>query len=79
MRDNHSPVQRVEYSLDADRWRAIHPKDGIADSRVEQFELTLDGDATDRAVILRAVDAMSNVATTRAEAPRADAAQAARP
>ena len=57
----------------------IHPKDGIADSRVEQFELTLDGDATDRAVILRAVDAMSNVATTRAEAPRVDAAQAARP
>ena len=79
VRDDHSPVQRVEYSLDADRWRAIHPKDGIADSRVEQFELTLDGDATDRAVILRAVDAMSNVATARAEAPRADAAQAARP
>ncbi len=79
VRDDHSPVQRVEYSLDADRWRTIHPKDGIADSRVEQFELTLDGDATDRAVILRAVDGMSNVATTRAEAPRGDGAQSARP
>ena len=72
VRDDNSAVQRVEYSLDADRWRTIHPKDGIADSRVEQFELLLDGDATDRAVILRAMDTMSNVATTRAEAPRPD-------
>jgi hypothetical protein len=72
-------VQRVEYSLDADRWRTIHPKDGIADSRAEQFELTLDGDATDRAVILRVMDAMNNVATARAETPRADAARTARP
>jgi sugar lactone lactonase YvrE len=69
VKDDNSPVQRVEYSLDADRWRTIHPKDGIADSRVEQFELSIDGDATDKAVILRAVDSMSNVATTRAEAP----------
>jgi hypothetical protein len=79
VKDDHSAVQRVEYSLDADRWRPIHPKDGIADSRVEQFELTLDGDATDRAVILRAVDAMSNVATARAEAPRTEATRATRP
>jgi hypothetical protein len=77
--DDQSAVQRVEYSLDADRWRTIHPKDGIADSRAEQFELTLDGDATDRAVILRVMDAMNNVATARAETPRADAARTARP
>jgi hypothetical protein len=67
--DEQSAVQRVEYSLDADRWRTIHPKDGIADSRVEQFELAIDGDTTDKAIILRAMDAMSNVATARAEAP----------
>ena len=77
--DDQSAVQRVEYSLDADRWRPIHPKDGIADSRVEDFELTLDGDATDRAVILRAMDAMSNVATARAEAPRPETPRTARP
>jgi hypothetical protein len=69
--DDQSAVQRVEYSLDADRWRTIHPKDGIADSRVEQFELAIDGDTTDKAIILRAIDAMSNVATARAEAPAA--------
>ena len=77
--DDQSAVQRVEYSLDADRWRTIYPKDGIADSRLEQFELVLDGDATDKAVILRAVDAMSNVATARAESPQADPSRAARP
>ncbi|HXE80275.1 MAG TPA: hypothetical protein VNK41_05970 [Vicinamibacterales bacterium] len=67
VRDEHSPVQRVEYSLDADRWRAIYPTDGIADSLVEHFELTLEGDADGRAVIIRAADAMENVATARPE------------
>lgn len=71
VKDAFSSVQRVEYSLDGDRWRAIYPKDGIADSPSEEFELAIDGDTTDRAVILRAVDAMNNVATARAEAPRA--------
>jgi sugar lactone lactonase YvrE len=68
VRDEHSPVQRVEYSLDADRWRAIYPKDGIADSVVEHFELTLEADADGRALIIRAADAMENVATARPEA-----------
>jgi hypothetical protein len=72
VRDDHSAVRRVEYSLDADRWRAIYPKDGIADSTFEQFELRLDGDTNGRAVIIRAEDAMENVATTRAEPPAGD-------
>lgn len=63
--DDHSTLQRVEYSLDADRWRAVYPKDGIADSRSEQYELALDGDAAARTVILRAFDAMNNAATAR--------------
>ena len=69
--DADSPVQRVEYLLDADRWRSIYPKDGIADSRTEEFVLVLDQDLTDKAVILRAFDAMDNVATARAETPAA--------
>jgi hypothetical protein len=67
--DDHSPVERVEYSLDGDRWRPIHPKDGIADSVLEEFELALDGDTSGRAVVVRAEDAMENVTTTRAEEP----------
>ena len=65
--DTDSPVQRVEYSLDADRWRPLYPKDGIADSRLEEFELTIETDTADKAIILRAVDMMNNVATARAE------------
>ena len=63
VRDAHSAVKRVEYSIDADRWRMIYPKDGIPDSRVEQFELVLEGDAAQKGVIIRATDAMNNVAT----------------
>lgn len=68
VRDDQSTLQRVEYSLDADRWRPVYPKDGIADSRAEQYELILEGDAAARTVILRALDAMNNAATTRGEA-----------
>jgi sugar lactone lactonase YvrE len=67
VRDFDSPVQRVEYALDANQWRPIYPKDGIADSRIEEFELDLQVDTVDKSIILRAVDAMNNVATGRAE------------
>jgi len=69
VRDDHSSVQKADYSLDGDRWQTIYPKDGIADSRVEQFELVLEGEAAARGVIIRAVDALNNVASARGEAP----------
>jgi hypothetical protein len=70
VRDADSAVQKVEYSLDGDRWQTIYPKDGIADSRFERFELTLEGDAAVRGgVIVRATDALNNVTSARAEAP----------
>ncbi|HXG55371.1 MAG TPA: hypothetical protein VNJ03_08345 [Vicinamibacterales bacterium] len=58
--DEHSVIQRVEYSLDASRWRAVHPKDGIPDSRREVFEVVLDEAEAGRGVIIRATDAMNN-------------------
>ena len=57
------PVQRVEYSLDASRWRVVYPKDGIPDSRREEFEVPVDDSEAGRSVIIRATDAMNNVAT----------------
>ena len=54
VRDANSSVQKADYSLDGDRWQTIYPKDGIADSRVEQFELVLEGEAGARGVIIRA-------------------------
>jgi hypothetical protein len=68
--DAQSPVQRVEFSLDASRWRVVYPKDGIPDSRREDFEVSLDENEAGRAVIIRATDAMNNVATAVAEIKR---------
>jgi hypothetical protein len=70
VRDEQSAVQRVEYSLDASRWRVAYPVDGIADSRREEFDVTLDDAAGAGSVIIRATDAMNNVATAVAEIKR---------
>jgi hypothetical protein len=73
VRDEHSSVQKADYSLDGDRWQTIYPRDGIADSRVEQFELVLEGEAAARGVIVRAADALNNIASARGEAGAAAA------
>ena len=70
VRDDQSAVQKVEYSLDASRWRVVHPKDGIADSRREEFEIGLAAGETGGNVIIRVMDAMANVATATAEIRR---------
>ena len=67
-RDEHSAIQRAEYSLDGERWVMLYPRDGIADSRVEQFELSVEGDVAAR-VLLRAADALNNVVSARGDAP----------
>ena len=69
-----SAVQKAEYSLDGDRWQTIYPRDGIADSRLEQFELSAGRRAAARGVIIRATDALNNVTSARGDgAGRADA------
>jgi hypothetical protein len=73
VRDTDSAVQKAEYSLDGDRWQTIYPKDGIADSRAEQFELVLEGATAARGVIIRASDALNNITSARGEAPAAPA------
>jgi sugar lactone lactonase YvrE len=70
VRDDHSPVQRVEYSLDGQTWQPLFPKDGIADSRREQYELSVQGTIGARGLSLRVVDVMNNVGTAQAENPR---------
>lgn len=63
--DDHSPIQRVEYSLDGREWKPVFPIDGISDSRQEHYELTLDGPIGVRGLSLRASDSMNNVATAQ--------------
>jgi hypothetical protein len=67
--DDHSPIQRVEYSQDGQRWRGVFPTDGIADSRTETYELVLEGTVGPRGLTVRATDAMNNVATAQVEPP----------
>jgi hypothetical protein len=68
--DDHSPIQHVEWSDDGQQWRAVFPTDGIADSRQEHYELTIDGGIGPRGVTIRATDSMNNVATRQVDAPR---------
>jgi hypothetical protein len=74
VRDEQSTIQRVEYSLDASRWRVAYPVDGIADSRREDFDVTVEeaGGAGSiiGSIIIRATDAMNNIATAVAEIKR---------
>jgi hypothetical protein len=70
VRDDQSAVQRVEYSLDASRWRVAYPTDGIPDSRREEFEVGLDDADSARSIIIRVTDGMNNVATAVAEIRR---------
>jgi type 1 fimbria pilin len=67
--DDHSPIQRVEFSLDGQRWRGVFPTDGVADSKSEHYELTLDGELSERGLVLRASDSMNNVATGHVPRP----------
>ena len=63
VRDTQSPIQRVELSLDALRWRTVLPVDGIADAPVESFEVLLDEELEPADVTLRALDSLGNTTT----------------
>ena len=69
VKDDHSPIQKVEYSQDGQRWHGVFPVDGIADSKSERYELSIDGDIGERGVTLRASDAMNNVASAQVDRP----------
>jgi WD40 repeat protein len=70
VKDDHSPVQHVEFSQDGQRWRGVFPADGIADSREEHYQLVVDGELGERGLTLRASDSMNNVETIHVDAPR---------
>ena len=71
VKDDFSPVQRVEFSQDGgQRWLGVFPKDGIADSKDEHYELVIDGELGERGLTLRANDSMNNLAMAHVDAPR---------
>jgi hypothetical protein len=71
VRDDASPVRKLEISTDAGRWVEVHPTDGIADSPEETYDIPLPAKAGGgpRVVVLRATDLLGNVATARVDAP----------
>ena len=70
--DADSPVSRVEYSRDGGvRWTAVFPRDGIADSKSEHYEVAIDGEIGETGLTIRASDSMNNTDTTHVPSPRA--------
>jgi hypothetical protein len=67
--DDHSPIKSVEFSRDGLRWSGAFPVDGLADSRLERYEIRVEGAAGPRGISIRASDAMNNGTTAQAEQP----------
>ena len=59
--DAMSPITKVEYAADAEKWIRLTPVDGIADSTSETFRLPKSA-VSGKFVVVRAVDAFYNVA-----------------
>jgi hypothetical protein len=70
VQDATSPILRVEYSFDSQRWQTLFPSDGLNDSRREQYDVQLEG-PPGREVTIRAFDALNNVVTAPATVPAA--------
>ncbi|HEX3583007.1 MAG TPA: hypothetical protein VH087_14665 [Thermoanaerobaculia bacterium] len=66
--DKMSPIGRVEYSVDAQKWIRIQPIDGISDSPDETYKLPR-VEVAGKFVIVRAIDGFYNVATEAITVP----------
>ena len=71
VRDEATPVRKLEISVDAGRWVEVQPVDGIADSLEETYDITLPpgSGAGPHMVVLRATDLLGNVSTARVDVP----------
>jgi hypothetical protein len=71
VRDDASPVRRLEISVDGGRWQEVHPRDGIADSLEENYDIALPTAARTgrRTLVLRASDILGNASTARVDVP----------
>jgi sugar lactone lactonase YvrE len=64
--DTTSIIKRAEYQVDGGVWKAIFPVDGIADSKREEFRVTVPlPDARAHVIAFRAFDANANVGSTQ--------------
>lgn len=65
--DTTSIIRRAEYQIDGGAWKAVFPVDGIADSKREDFRITVAlPDTRAHVIAFRAFDANANVGSTQA-------------
>ena len=64
VQDAQSIIERVEFSFDENLWKIVYPIDGIADSRLESFEVFSSSDQTPERLVVRATDAMNNTSSS---------------
>ena len=64
VQDAQSIIERVEFSFDENLWEVVYPIDGIADSRLESFEVFSSSDQTPERLVVRATDAMNNTSSS---------------
>jgi hypothetical protein len=67
--DDYSAIERVECSRDGQQWWPVFPRDGLADSKTERYEVSIEGTLGPRGLSVRATDAMNNVSTTQIQQP----------
>jgi len=61
VQDELSPVARVEWSRDGDRWHSLAPTDGVMDGTTETF--VFDAEEGRHLIVVRAIDRQHNRAT----------------
>ncbi len=62
VQDKLSPVESVEFAVNAEDWKLVYPDDGICDSKRESFTMELPGPVAKEATfVIKATDAIGNV------------------
>jgi len=61
VRDQQSPIQKVEYSIGGAGWQIIYPVDGLSDSPDETYEIPLPTSGDASRIVIRATDVLQNV------------------
>jgi hypothetical protein len=61
--DATSPIDKLEYSISGGVWQLVYPVTGLADSPDERYDIPVATEADLTRMVVRATDALQNVAT----------------
>jgi hypothetical protein len=64
--DKWNAISLVQYSINADGWKIIYPRDGICDSQNESFEISVPSSEKEKTyVAIKAMDSANNINSTQ--------------